>query len=214
MKKQIQHGAARWVLLAAGLCSLQACAPLMVGGAVATAMVSADRRTAGTQLEDETIEAKIASAVRQNMGDRVHVNSNSFNRRVLLTGEVTTATEKALVEKLAQSQDNVREVINDLALMPASSLTQRSRDLVLTSQMKAALIEAKDLQASAFSVTSERGVIYLMGLVTDREARRATEIARGIKGVTKVVRVLEVISEDELRRMAPPPGGATKPPAK
>ncbi len=192
------------------LLGLSACAPLVVGGAVATAVVATDRRTAASQLEDESIELKVGSAVRQNMGDRVHVNVTSFNRRVLLTGEVTTAQEKATVERLARSQDNVREVVNDLGLGPASSLTNRSKDLVITSRMRAALIDAKDLQLNAFGVTTERGVIYLMGRVTEREAKRATEIATSISGVAKVVRVFEIISEEELRRLSPPPGQTVK----
>ncbi len=185
------------------LLGLSACAPLVVGGAVATAVVATDRRTAASQLEDESIELKVGSAVRQNMGDRVHVNVTSFNRRVLLTGEVTTAQEKATVERLARSQDNVREVVNDLGLGPASSLTNRSKDLVITSRMRAALIDAKDLQLNAFGVTTERGVIYLMGRVTEREANRAAELARSVSGVQKVVKVFEIITEAELAEMTP-----------
>ena len=184
--------------------ALSGCAPLVVGGAVVTGVVATDRRTAGTQLEDESIELKVASAVRQNLGDRVHLNATSYNRQVLLTGEARTNADKEQAEQLAKSQENVRLVVNDLAVMPPSTLTQRSRDVVLTGQVKAAFIDAKDLQVNSFKVVTERGIVYLMGRVTAREAQRATEIARNVRGVTKVVRVFEEISEDELKRLSQP----------
>jgi osmotically-inducible protein OsmY len=203
MKRQFQtmvYGAA----LLASLVSLSACAPLIVGGAVMTGVVATDRRTTGTLVEDESIELKVASAVRQEMGDRIHLNVTSFNRQVLLSGEVRTAADKERAEKLAQSQENVTSVVNDLAVMPVSTLTQRSRDTVITGRVKAAFVDAKDLQVNAFKVVTERGIVYLMGRVTAREAKRATDIARGISGVTKVVRVFEEISEQELQRLSRP----------
>lgn len=203
MKRQIQtvvYGAA----LLASLVSLSACAPLIVGGAVMTGVMASDRRTTGTLVEDESIEIKVASAVRKEMGDRIHLNVTSFNRQVLLTGEVRTAADKERAEKLAQSQENVTSVVNDLAVMPVSSLTQRSKDTVITGQVKAAFVDAKDMQVNAIKVVTERGIVYLMGRVTSREAKRATDIARGIGGVTKVVRVFEEISEQELQRLSRP----------
>jgi osmotically-inducible protein OsmY len=203
MKRQFQtmvYGAA----LLASLVSLSACAPLIVGGAVMTGVVATDRRTTGTLVEDESIELKVAIAVRQEMGDRIHLNVTSFNRQVLLSGEVRTAADKERAEKLAQSQENVTSVVNDLAVMPVSTLTQRSRDTVITGRVKAAFVDAKDLQVNAFKVVTERGIVYLMGRVTAREAKRATDIARGMSGVTKVVRVFEEISEQELQRLSRP----------
>jgi osmotically-inducible protein OsmY len=203
MKRQIQsvvYGAA----LLASLVSLSACAPLIVGGAVMTGVVASDRRTTGTLVEDESIEIKVASAVRKEMGDRIHLNVTSFNRQVLLSGEVRTAADKERAEKLAQSQENVTSVVNDLAVMPVSSLTQRSKDTVITGQVKAAFVDAKDMQVNAVKVVTERGIVYLMGRVTSREAKRATDIARSIGGVTKVVRVFEEISEQELQRLSRP----------
>ena len=203
MKRQIQsvvYGAA----LLASLVSLSACAPLIVGGAVMTGVVATDRRTTGTQVEDETIEFKVANAVRQEMGERIHLNVTSFNRQVLLSGEVRTAADKERAEKLASSQENVNAVVNDLVVMPVSSLTQRSKDVVITGRIKAAFVDAKDLQVNAVKVVTERGIVYLMGRVTAREAKRATDIARGMSGVTKVVRVFEEISEQELQRLSRP----------
>ena len=203
MKRQLQTVVYGAVLLAS-LASLSACAPLIVGGAVMTGVMATDRRTTGTQVEDESIEIKVASAVRNEMGDRIHLNVTSFNRQVLLSGEVRTAADKERAEKLAQSQENVNAVVNDLAVMPISSLTQRSKDTVITGRVKAAFVDAKDLQVNAIKVVTERGIVYLMGRVTSREAKRATDIARGMGGVTKVVRVFEEISEQELQRLSRP----------
>jgi osmotically-inducible protein OsmY len=195
--------------LAAGavLSSLSACAPLMVGGAVMGGFVAIDRRTTGIQLEDEGIELRTAQGLRQNLSASAHVNVTSYNRMVLLTGEVGSAADKERAERLAKSQENVSSVVNDLAIEPASSLTQRSKDVVITGQVKALLVDAKDLQSSAFKVVTERGVVYLMGRVTNREAQRASEIARStsIGGVVKVVRVFEIITEEELKRISAQP---------
>jgi osmotically-inducible protein OsmY len=204
MKRNLQSLVFSGAVLAVAATGLSGCAPLIVGGAVATGIIATDRRTAGAQVEDQAIEIKIAAAVRQELGDRVHLNVTSFNRKVLLTGEVTTASEKERIEKIAQSQDNVQSVVNDLAQMPASSLTQRSKDTVITSRVKAAFIDAKDLQANAVKVVTERGIVYLMGRVTSREAKRATDIVRGMSGVAKVVRVFDEISEEELKRLSQP----------
>lgn len=202
MKPQIQK-----ILLAAtvGASLLAGCAPLVVGGAVVSGLVAVDRRTSGTQLEDEAIELKVASAVSKDLGERVHLNVTSYNRRVLLTGEARSEADRSRATLLAESQENVKEVVNDLAIGAASSLTQRTKDSVTTGQVKAAFVDAKDLQASAVKVVTERGIVYLMGRVTAREAQRATDIARGTSGVTKVVRVFEEISEQELQRLSQPP---------
>jgi osmotically-inducible protein OsmY len=202
MKRNLQSLVLTGVVLAAALSSLSACAPLLVGGAVMTGIVATDRRTAGTQLEDEAIELKVASAVRQDLGDRIHLNVTSFNRKVLLSGEVRMQADKERAEKLAQSQENVLSVVNDLAVAIPSSVTQRSKDLVITGQVKAAFIDAKDLQVNSIKVVTERGIVYLMGRVTAREAKRASDIVRGIGGVTKVVRVFDEISEEELKRLS------------
>lgn len=187
------------------LTNLSGCAALFVGGAVVGGVVAIDRRTAGAQLEDEAIELKVASAVRRDLGDRVHLNATSYNRQVLLSGEANTVADRERAEKLAQSQENVKSVVNDLAVMAPSSLTQRTKDAVTTSQLKAAYLDAKDLHFNSIKVVTERGVVYLMGRVTQREAARATDIARGVGGVAKVVRVFDIISEEELKRLSQPP---------
>ena len=201
----------RWMLSAltasALLVSLSACAPLILGSAVMGGFVAIDRRTAGIQLEDESIELRTSQGMRQNLSEAAHVNVTSYNRMVLLTGEVSSAAEKERAERLAKSQENVSSVVNDLAIEPASSLTQRSKDIVTTGQIKALMVDAKDLQANAIKVVVERGIVYLMGRVTTREAERASEIARSssLSGVVKVVRVFEIITEDELKRISAQP---------
>jgi osmotically-inducible protein OsmY len=169
--------------------------------------VAIDRRTAGIQLEDESIELRTAQGLRQNLGAAAHINVTSYNRMVLLTGEVASAADRELAERLAKSQENVNSVVNDLVIEPAISITQRSKDIIISGQLKALFVDAKDLQANAFKVVTERGVVYLMGRVTDREAQRATEVARGgnISGIVKVVRVFEIISDDELKRLSAQP---------
>ena len=154
--------------------SLAGCAPLVIGGgAVVGTLMATDRRTTGTQVEDEGIEMRTASRIRETLGDRVHVNVTSYNRQVLLTGEVPTAADGQKVEQIAQGVDNVRSVVNDLGVMPASSLTQRSRDAFISTKVRASLVDAKDLSANAFKVVTERDVVYLMGRVTQREAKRS-----------------------------------------
>ena len=190
------------VLCLAG--TLGACAPVLLGGAAMTGLVATDRRTSGAQVEDEAIELKAASQIRANLGERVHVNVTSYNRQVLLTGEVPTAQDRQKVEQVVARVDNVRQVLNELAVQSASSLTQRSNDVLTTGKVKAAYVDAQDLFANAFKVVTERGTTYLMGRVTQREATRATDIARSVGGVQKVVRVFEIITEEELQRLVPP----------
>jgi osmotically-inducible protein OsmY len=193
---------------------LGACAPLIVGGAmVGTTLMVSDRRTSGTQVEDQTIELKALTRVREVVGDRGHVNTTSYNRLVLLTGEVQTDADKAAVEQAVARIENVRSIVNELAVMGSSSLTSRSNDTILTSKVKASFVDAKDMFANAFKVVTERGTVYLMGRVTEREATRASDISRGVSGVQKVVRVLEVITEAELAEVQPKqvPGAASAP---
>lgn len=184
---------------------LGACAPLVLGGAmVGTALSITDRRTAGAQVEDEAIELKTVNRVRDAVGDRGHVNTTSYNRTVLITGEVLTEADKAAVEQAVVRIENVRATVNELVIAGSSSITARSNDTILTSKVKASFIDAKDLQANAIKVVAERGVVYLMGRVTEREAGRAADLARAVSGVAKVVRVFEVISEAELADLQPP----------
>jgi osmotically-inducible protein OsmY len=190
--------------LAGTLVGLSACFPLLVGGAVmGGALVATDRRTSGSVVEDEGIELRASSRIRENIGERAHINVTSYNRQVLLTGEVPTEQDKQLVEQIVSRVDNVRNIVNELAVMGNASLTQRSSDALVTGRVKAALVDAKDLFANAFKIVTERGTTYVMGRVTEREAKRATAIISSTSGVQRVVRILEIISEDELARTLP-----------
>lgn len=188
---------------------LSACAPLLIGGAaVGGALMYTDRRTSGAQVEDEAIEAKAYNRIRQAIGDRGHVNVTSYNRLALLTGEVPSESDRAAVANAVAGVENLRSVTNEIAVMPNSSLTSRSSDAIVTSKVKATLFDAKDVQGNAFKVVTERGTVYLMGVVTERELSRATELARSIGGVEKVVRVVEVVSEEQLKALQPAPAPA------
>ncbi len=193
------------VLLGGTLLGLSACVPLMVGGAVMGGMVATDRRTSGTVVEDEGIELKAAARIRENLGERAHVNVTSYNRQVLLTGEVPSAQDKALVDQIVLQVENVRSTVNELGVLGNTTLSQRSNDTLVTARVKAALLDAKDLFSNSIKVVTERGTTYVMGRVTQREANRVTDIVTGTKGVLRMVRVLEVISEEELTRMLPAP---------
>ncbi len=192
------------LLLALVATQLAGCAPLLVGGAVVGGtMMYVDRRTAGTQVEDQSIEVKASNRVKEIAGDRSHVNVTSFNRTVLLTGEAATEADKAAIEQAVQRVENVRSTVNELAVTIPSSLSTRSNDSLLTGKVKATFIDAKDLQVNAFKVVTERGNVYLMGRVTEREATRASDLARTVSGVQKVVRVFEIVTEAELAEITP-----------
>jgi osmotically-inducible protein OsmY len=191
--------------------ALSGCAPLIIGGAAVGAIVTFDRRTSGAQLEDEGIELRAGRRLRETLGDRAHVNINSYNRQVLLTGEVPNENDKQLAEQVMSKVDNVKGIVNELAVMPNTSLSQRSSDTLVTGKVKASLVDDKELYVGAFKVVTERGTVYLMGRVTQREADKATQIARSVGGVQRVVRIFEIITEEDLRRMSPLP--AAKPAA-
>ena len=190
------------VLALAAATVLPACAPVLVGGAmVGGALASVDRRTAGTQVEDQAIELKAAARVRELTGEQANVNVTSYNRIVLLTGEVPDAAARGSVEQAIGRIEGVRSVVNELAVMGKTTLTARSNDAVLSARVKAGFIDAKDLQVNTIKVTTERGVVHLMGRVTEREAARAVAVARSVPGVQKVVRVFEILTDAQLAEL-------------
>jgi osmotically-inducible protein OsmY len=197
------RGAALLAAIAASTL-MSACAPLIVGGAMVggTLMVT-DRRTSGAQIEDQAIELKAMNRSRDVIGERGHVGITSYNRQVLITGEVPSDADKTAVEQAVQKVENVKSTVNELAVIGASSLTSRSSDAIVTSKVKASFVDAADLSANVVKVITERGTVYLMGRVTEREANRATELARGVGGVQKVVRLFEIITEQELADLQP-----------
>lgn len=189
--------------------SLTGCFPLLLGGAmVGGTVVYTDRRTSATQLEDEAIELKASNRVSKELGERARVSVVSYNRLVLLTGVVSGDADRAVVGRLVSGVENVRSIVNEVTVVSAQPTSTIASDALVTSKVKASLVDSKDIFAQSVKVVTERGTVYLMGRVTEREANRATEIARGVSGVDKVVRVFEVISEAELANMqtpSPPP---------
>jgi osmotically-inducible protein OsmY len=211
MNKTFQRTSLALVLAASALGSLTACVPMVLGGAmVGGSMMATDRRTSGTQVEDEGIELTAAARIRENLGERVHVNITSYNRQVLITGEVPNAQDKELVERVVKGVENVSNIVNELGILGNTTLSQRSNDTLVTGRVKAAMVDAQDIFANAFKVTTERGVVYLMGRVTQREAKRATDVIIKTSGVLRLVRVLEIVSEEELARIVPPRQPAEK----
>ena len=201
MNTQKAHRGIRWVLVPAivGLSlTLSACAPLLIGGAAASAMVANDRRTSGTFVEDASIELKLGNKISAALGERARVSVTSFNRRVLLTGEVATPTLKTMAAELAKNSPNVELVVNELVVAAKASATQLAADTLLSSRVKFALVSDNGIDASATKVITERGQVYLMGMLTEGEAQKVTEVVRRVSGVQGVVRVVEIISEQQL----------------
>lgn len=190
------------ILLAAFIPVLSGCFGAVAVGTGVAVLSYADRRTTETQVTDEGIELRAANRIGEKFGSNTHVNVTSYNRTVLLTGEVPDATTKAEVEQIVAGVPNVKAVSNELQIAGASSLASRSNDTYITSKVKARFIDANRFAVNHVKVVTEAGVVYLMGLVTQQEADAAVEIARTTGGVRKVVRVFEIISEAEAQRLA------------
>jgi osmotically-inducible protein OsmY len=198
---------AKAILCAALLTSLSGCVEMMVGGAMLGAVATSDRRTLGAQTEDKTITVKAELKVPKIAGPDAHVNIASFNRKVLLTGEVRDEAAKATVEREVKAIDGVQAVSNELEISGPSSYTARSSDALITTKVKASLVDMKTISATSFKVVTERGTVFMMGRVTEREGQVAADVARGVSGVQKVVKIFEYLTEDELRAMEPPKPG-------
>jgi osmotically-inducible protein OsmY len=187
------------------------CVPLIVGGVATGVLVADDRRTTGTVVDDQNIELRLANDVSTQFGKVSNTNLTSFNRVVLITGEATTEQVRAGIEKLVRAYPNVRHVQNEMQVAGPSSLTARSNDSFITGRVKARIVDnqarGKDprVQANHVKVVTEAGVVYLMGLVTAAEADQAADIARTTSGVTRVVRVFELIKRPPVEPAAAPP---------
>ena len=183
------------------LSALQGCVPAAVVGAGAAVLSYEDRRTSGTQVEDEGIELRAANRIGERYGDKVHINVTSYNRSVLLTGEASDEKTKAEIEKMALGVPNVRGVTNDIQVAGTSSFGARSNDSFITSKIKARFVDGRKFNPVHVKVVTEAAVAYLLGIVTEKEAADAVEIARTTGGVRKVIRVFEYCkSSDELCR--------------
>ncbi|MBK7023955.1 MAG: BON domain-containing protein [Sulfuritalea sp.] len=205
----------------ARLAALVICIPLLAGcvgaavvGAGAGALMIADRRASETYIADQGLELRANSRISDKYGDKVHVNATSYNRMMLLTGEVPTAEIKADVEKIAAGVPDVKSIANELAIAGPSSFGVRSNDSYITSKVKARFIDAGKFSANVVKVVTEAGVVFLLGIVTQGEADAAVEIARTTGGVLKVVRVFEIISPEQaaaMNKVVAPATQQTKP---
>jgi len=196
------------VVLLLAVLLLQGCMEMLLIGAGTAVVAFEDRRTAGAQLEDRGIELRTGNRVDDRYGDRTHINVTSYNRYVLLTGEVPDEAARAEIEKLARGVPNVLGVTNDLQVAGKSSMGSRSNDTYLTSKVKTRFLESGKFNAIHVKVVTEAGVVYLVGMVTEKEAEDAVEIARTTGGVRKVVKMFEYCKpEDEACRPRPMPAG-------
>jgi len=191
-------------LLATATLALSACAPLIVGGAAATATtVATDRRTTGIQLEDKNIVLKAENQIIQQLGPNVRVNAMAYNRRLLLIGDVPTEEARNQATAIGQALDNVITVSNQMRVGPTADFGTRSRDTWLTSKVKSTLLNTKYVPSGTISVISERGVVYMMGKVTQTESEYAASAVASINGVDQVVKFFEIISREEAIRLGP-----------
>ncbi|HNP27167.1 MAG TPA: BON domain-containing protein [Nitrosomonas sp.] len=187
----------KWLFLVIFLPLITNCAPMVAvgvgAGAGTGAIVSEDRRTSGMFIEDESIELKSSRRIYEQLGNQVHINVTSFNRIVLLTGEAPSETMKEEAATLARSIQNVRNVINEITIGEKSSLASRSKDTFITSKVKSRFLASRKFQINHIKIVTEKGIVFLLGMVKRDEADSAAEIARSTSGVSKVVRVFEYI---------------------
>ena len=170
---------------------LQGCIEMAVVGAGAAVMSAVDRRTTGVQVDDEGIELRATNRISERFGDKVHVNVTSYNRSVLVTGEVPDAQTRAEIEKIIIATPNARSVTNELQVAAGTSLSSRANDAGITGKVKARFLDANRFNPLLVKVVTESAVVYLMGIVTEAEANAAAEVARTTSGVRKVVKVFD-----------------------
>lgn len=192
--------------------ALQGCFPIVAAGVGTGVLATLDRRTFGTQTEDETIEWKASSRVSEKIGDKAHVNFTSYNRKVLLSGEAASPEIRAEIEHIVSGVPNVVGVYNELAIAGASAFTARSNDAYITSKVKGRFVDVHRFNANHVKVVTEAGTVFLLGLLTQREADAAVEIARTTSGVMKVVNLMEIISEAKAKELDLPPPDKSKQP--
>ncbi len=204
-----------WSALALGtLATAQGCIPVIVGGTGVAVAMATDRRTSGTYVDDESIEWKANNRISDKLKDNVHANVTSFNRKVLLTGEAFNEASRDEAARIAAGVENVREVVNELRVAPTSSLSARNNDAYISSKIKTRFLDRTDFHVQHVKVVTEAQTVYLLGLVTRKEADAATQIARTTQGVNKVVRVFELISDEEATRLDSATGGNNDNPVK
>lgn len=188
-------------LLAAAVPALQGCFPVVATGVAVGVLAVTDRRSVGTQTDDETIEWKASNRISDRFKDQVHINVTSYNRRVLITGEVPNEQAKGEIADIVAKVDNVQGLWNEVQIAPVSSFSARSNDTFITSKVKTRFVDANQFGPTRVKVVTEAGTVFLLGLVTEAEAKTAIQVARTTDGVRKVVNVMEVLPEAEIRRL-------------
>lgn len=181
--------------------ALQGCFPVVAAGAGTAVMSALDRRTSGTQVEDEGIELRAGNRLREKLGSRANVSVTSYNRNVLLTGQVADEATRAEAAAIVAEVPNVRGISNETEIAGVSSLTQRSNDALITSKVKARILDSQRVKANHVKVVTEMSKVYLMGLLTETEAKAAKEVTASTSGVRKVVAIFEIVSPEEARRL-------------
>ncbi len=199
------------MLAASAAVVLPGCFPVVATGVAVGTLATVDRRTYGTQVDDQAIELKSDRRLSEGLGERAYLYVTSYNRRVLLTGDVVDEAAKAEAERIVRGVENVSDVINEIRVGPISSLGSHANDTYITSKVKSRFVEASKFSANHVKVHTDSGTVFLMGLVTRGEADAATDIARTTGDVNKVVRVFEYISDDQAQRLDKRP--AESPPA-
>jgi osmotically-inducible protein OsmY len=202
------------LIAASAVSGLSGCVPLVATGIGAGTLMIVDRRTSGAYVEDEAIEWKVRNRLGDRFDGRVHVNPTSYNRNVLLTGEVPDAAARAEVERIAGEVPNVRAVTNEVQVATVSTLSARSTDAYITSKVKARFVDGARFSANHIKVLTEAGTVFLMGLVTQAEGDDAAEIARTTSGVQKVVKIFEYVTPDQARQLDNRPPESARTPAK
>lgn len=199
-----------WILAAVlAMPALQGCFPLLATGMVAGALSVTDRRTTGAQVDDQAIELRGANRLREKFGDQNLASLVSYNRRVLIVGQAANQELKSQIEETVRGLPNVRDVVNELEVAGGASFGTHSNDTLITTKIKASLVNQTEVPANAIKVVTESGTVYLMGIVSEREGAAAATLAAGVEGVSKVVKVFEYISEDEVKRLNTTPAAAS-----
>jgi len=181
--------------------ALQGCFPIVAAGVTTGVLATMDRRSVGTQTEDETIEWKAAARVREKFGDKVHLNFTSYDRKVLLTGEVPSEEAKAEVESIVTTVPNVLSVYNEIVVGPISSYVDRSNDSFITTKVKSRSVDNGKFNPVHAKVVTEAGIVFMLGMLTQPEADAAINVARTTSGVKKVINVLEIITPAKAREL-------------
>jgi osmotically-inducible protein OsmY len=174
---------------------LQGCAPLVVGGAAAGTAAAVDRRTTGVFVGDQEIELRALTRLRETFPQKTgDISATSYNRQVLLTGQVADESTRSRATEVVKAIPDVRTVYNELSVAPPPSLTAVANDTATTGNVKTRLLRDERVPGANIKVVTEAGVVYLMGLLTQAEANAATDIARTTSGVTRVVTLFEFLN--------------------